>query len=205
MEEHTAMYRRNHLSTPVWIIVLGPALAFAQTPNYQYAKTPVTSGKFVHLQDGLAPVNVQNGSVSASGVWVDAEKKNPPAGPSVSNISCLKSEQTCQELEANIADFGDGTFSLSADRAEYHVERWNDREIVAKGEPIGICKVLNVLRIDLKLKKVYVFETLSEPVDEHLPQVSKDLCNKVGSNWELHEQTPFSVSPDAKTLVRVTK
>ncbi len=97
--------------------------------------------------------------------------------------------------------FPDGTFTLTADHAEYQIDRWNEEEIVAKGQPTGICKVLNVLRIDLKLKKIYAFQTLSEPVDEHLPKLSKDLCSAVGSNWELHKETPFSTSPEAKTVV----
>lgn len=173
----------------------------AQAPKYEWAKTPVKSGNIIHLQDGLASLYVHNGYVSASGVWVDMESKNPPAGPSVSDISCVRSEGTCEEAQAIIVGFGDGTFTLTADHAEYQVERWNEEEIVAKGQPTGICKALNVLRIDLKLKKVYAFQTLSEPVNEHLPKLSKDLCSAVGSNWELHKDTPFSTSPNAKTVL----
>ena len=191
--------------TVVLWLALPNALIAAQSPKYEWAKTPVKSGEFVHLQDGLASLYVHKGYVSASGVWVDPERKNPPAGPSVSNITCVQSEGTCQEAQATIVDFRDGTFSLTADTAEYHIDRWNEQEIVAKGEPAGICKVLNVLRIDLRLQKVYAFATLSEPVDEHLPKLSKDLCSTAGSNWELHEETPFSMSPEAKTVLRTKK
>jgi hypothetical protein len=133
-------------------------------------------------------------------VCVEGESKNPPVGPSVSNITCVRSDGTCEEAQAIIDGFGD-TFTLTADHAEYQIDRWNEEEIVAKGQPTGICKVLNVLRIDLRLKKVYAFQTLSEPVDEHLPKLSKDLCSVAGTNWELHKDTPFSGLPDAKTVV----
>jgi hypothetical protein len=173
----------------------------AQAPKYEWAKTPVKSGEFVHLQDRPASIYIRNGYVSASGVWVDKERKNPPAGPSVSNITCVRSDGNCEEDQAMIVGFGDGTFTLTADHAEYRIDRWNEQEIVAKGQPTGICKVLNVLRIDLKLKKVYALQTLSEPVNERLPKLSRDICSAGGSNWELHEDTPFSSSPDAKTVV----
>jgi hypothetical protein len=189
------------MRTVAVLLLLADAFCAAQGPKYDWAKTPVKSGDFVHLQDGLASVYIHPGYVSASGVWVDTERKNPPAGPSVSDITCARSEGTCEESQANIVGFHDGTFTVAADHAEYHIDRWNEEEIVAKGEPAGICKVLNVLRIDLKLKKVYAFQTLSEPVSEHLPKLSKDICSAVGSNWELHQATPFSMSPDAKTLV----
>ncbi len=182
------------------LLFLVDALGSAQAPKYEWAKTLVKSGEFVHLEDGLAPVYIHNGYAGASGVWVDAEAKNPPAGPSVSNITCLRSDGTCEEAQAMIVGFG-GTFTLTADHAEYQIDRWNEEEIVAKGQPSGICRVLNVLRVDLKLKKVYAFQTLSEPVDEHLPKLSKDICGAVGSNWELHKETAFSTLPDAKTLV----
>lgn len=189
------------IRTVALFLLLADALGAAQAAKYEWAKTPVKSGAFVHLQDGLASIYIHNGYVGASGVWVDAESKNPPAGPSVSNITCVRSDGTCEEAQAMIVGFGDGTFTLTADHAEYQIDRWNEEEIVAKGQPTGICKVLNVLRIDLKLKKVYAFQTLSEPVNEHLPKLSKDLCSAVGSNWELHKDTPFSRLPDAKTVV----
>jgi len=173
----------------------------AEAAKYEWAKTPVKSGNFVHLRDGLAFLHIHNGYLGASGVWVDTESKNPPAGPSVSDITCVRSEGTCEEAQAMIVGFGDGTFTLSADHAEYQIDRWNEEEIVAKGQPTGISKVLNVLRIDLKLKKVYALQTLSEPVNERLPKLSKDICSAGGSNWELHNDTPFSTSPDTKTVV----
>ncbi len=189
------------IRTVALFLLLADALGAAQAAKYEWAKTPVKSGAFVHLQDGLASIYIHNGYVGASGVWVDAESKNRPAGPSVSNITCVRFDGTCEEEQAMIVGFGDGTFTLTADHAEYQIDRWNEEEIVAKGQPTGICRVLNVLRIDLKLKKVYAFQTLSEPVNEHLPKLSKDLCSAVGSNWELHKDTPFSTLPDAKTVV----
>jgi hypothetical protein len=189
------------MQTVALFLLLADTLGVAQASKYEWSKTPVKSGDFVHLQDGLASLYIHNGYVGASGVWVDAERKNPPAGPSVSDITCTRSEGTCEEAQAMIVGFGDGTFTLTADHAEYQIDRWSEEEIVAKGQATGICKVLNVLRIDLKLKKVYAFQTLSEPVSEHLPKLSKDLCGAVGSSWELHEETPFSRSPDAKTVV----
>lgn len=33
-----------------------------------------------------------------------------------------------------IVGFGDGSFTLTADHAEYRIDRWNEEEIVAKGE-----------------------------------------------------------------------
>lgn len=189
------------MRTVALILLLTDALGFAQAAKYEWAKTPVKSGEFVHLQDGLASVFIHNDYVSASGVWVDAESKNPPAGPSVSDITCVRSDGTCEESQANMIGFRDGTFALTANRAEYQIDRWNEEEIVAKGQPTGICKVFNVLRIDLKLKKVYALQTLSEPVNERLPKLSKDICSAGGSNWELHKDTPFSTSPNAKTVL----
>lgn len=51
----------------------------AEPTKYEWAKTPVKSGAFVHLQDGLALLYIHSGYVGASGVWVDAGRKNPPA------------------------------------------------------------------------------------------------------------------------------
>ncbi len=189
------------LRTAALSLLVAYALGSSRTWNSEWAKAPVKSGEFIHLQDGLARVYIHDGYVGASGVWVDPAGKNPPAGPSVSHITCLRSDGTCEEAQAIIVGVGDGTFSVIADHAEYQIDRWNEEEIVAKGQPSVICKVLNVVRIDLRLKKVYAFQTLTEPVDEHLPKLSKDLCGMVGSNWELHEETPFSTSPTAKTLL----
>lgn len=189
------------MRTIALFLLLSDALGFAQA-KYEWAKTPVKSGEFVHLQDGPPFVYIHNDYVGVSGVWVDRESKNPPAGPSFSDITCVRSEGTCEEAQANIVGFGDGTFSLTAAHAEYQIDRWNEEEIVAKGQPAGICKVLNVLKIDLKLKKVYTLQTLSEPVNENLPKLSKDLCGLVNSTWELHEDTLFSTSPNAKTTVK---
>ena len=189
------------MRTVALFLLLADALGYAQAPKHEWAKTPVKSGEFVHLQDGLASVFIHNDYVGASGVWVDPESKNPPAGPSVSDITCVRSEGTCEEEQATVVGFGDGTFTLTANHAKYQIDRWNEEEIVAKGEPVGICKTLNVLRIDLKLKKVYALQTLSEPVSEHLPKLSKDICSAVGATWELHNDTPFSTSPNAKTVL----
>lgn len=182
-------------------LLLATALGAAQAPKSEWAKTPVKSGAFVHLKDALAFIYIANGYVGASGVWVDPESKNPPAGPSVSDITCVRSEGTCEEAQAIILGFPDGTFTLTADHVKYQIDRWNEQEIVAKGQPSGVCKVVNVIRIDLKLKKIYALQTLSEPVNEQLPQISKGLCSVVGSNWELHADTPFSASPNAKTVL----
>jgi len=94
--------------------------------------------------------------------------------------SCNRSEALCDEDEANIAVMGN-TFTLSADRLEYRVERWTDKEIVAANVG-GICRVRNVLKFDLVQKKVYSMQALSEPIDEKLPKMSKDACKLVGMN-----------------------
>ena len=101
--------------------------------------------------------------------------------------SCNRSEALCDEDEANIAVMGN-TFTLSADRLEYRVERWTDKEIVAANVG-GICRVRNVLKFDLVQKKVYSMQALSEPIDEKLPKMSKDACKLVGMNLELKTNT----------------
>lgn len=103
----------------------------AQAPKSEWAKTPVKSGGFAHLVDEPAFIYIHDSYVSASGVWVDKEHKNPPAGPSVSDITCVRAERTCEESQAMMVDFGDSTFTLTADHAEYQIDRWNEEEIVA--------------------------------------------------------------------------
>jgi len=111
------------------------------------------------------PINLQaNGTdVYVQGHWVAQGKASDLTGPSVSEISCDRRAQTCHESQANIIVMG-SSFSLSAVSVDYKVERWNDKEIVAKNIG-GICRILNVLKFDLAQKRVYAFQTLSEPTN----------------------------------------
>jgi len=120
------------------------------------------------------------------GHWVAQDKQSELTGPSVSEIFCDRKTQTCHESQANIAVTGN-MFSLIADSLDYKIERWNEKEIVAKNIG-GICRVLNVLKFDLVQKKVFAFQTLSEPTND-LPKMSKELCSHVGMNLELKAGT----------------
>jgi hypothetical protein len=134
------------------------------------------------------PINLHASSTDAyvQGHWVAQDKQSELTGPSVSEISCDRQTRTCHESQANIMVMGN-TFSLSADSVDYKVERWNEKEIVAKNIG-GLCRILNVLKFDLVQKRVYAFQTLSEPTND-LPKLSKEICAHANMNLELKADT----------------
>ncbi len=187
--------------------------AIAQAPKYEFSKKAVKDGPFVHLQDEPARFFVYKGAVHALGVWVASGSSSPPSGPSVSDIYCNRSDKSCHEQMANIISIGDA-FSLNPDSADYQVTRWNDNEIVAENRDVqgpllaGECHLLGVLKIDLVQKKVYAYQTLAEPVvpRESPPNNlidSEGMCKAANNTlWELHAETVFSYSADAKTVTK---
>jgi hypothetical protein len=138
------------------------------------------------------PINLQvtPDTLWVEGHWIALDKQSTLSGPSVSTISCDRHSGECDEQQANITVM-DNAFSLSADVLEYKIERWTNKEVVASNVA-GICKVRNVLKFDLEAKRVFSLQTLSEPVDEKLPQMSKDACKKIGMNLELKASTMWA-------------
>ena len=134
------------------------------------------------------PINLQTSAtdVYVQGHWVAQDKASELTGPSVSEISCDRRAQTCHESQANITVMGN-SFSLSAVSVDCKVERWNEKEIVARNIG-GICRILNVLKFDLVQKRVYAFQTLSEPTND-LPKMSKEICAHANMNLELKGDT----------------
>jgi hypothetical protein len=165
----------NHF---VLIAVLFSGLsAFAQA-GFETVIPAEPLGDALHIDQNYA---------SVQGHWVPLDEHSKLAGPSVSTISCDHNQGTCEEEEGNIAVIGN-SFSLSADHVEYKIERWTAKEIVAANVG-GVCRVRSVIKIDITTKRVYSSQTLSEPVDDKLPQLSKDMCNLVGMNIELKSST----------------
>jgi len=189
------------------------AIAVAQTGKAEFAEKPVKDGPFTHLIDEPVRPSVHQDSVYALGVWVASGSSSAPAGPSVSDIYCSRAENTCHEQMANIVAIGDD-FSLNPDSANYRVTRWNENEIVAENRDVegpllaGPCHLMGILKIDLSHKKVYAYQTLTEPVlptDGPKDKVidSEGMCKAANNTlWELHAQTMFSFSASAKTLIR---
>jgi hypothetical protein len=134
------------------------------------------------------PINLQASATDAyvQGHWVAQDKQSELTGPSVSEISCDRQTQACHESQANIVVIGN-MFNLVAASVDYKIERWNEKEIVAKNIG-GICRVLNVLKFDLVQKRVYAFQTLSEPTND-LPKMSKEICAHANMNLELKAAT----------------
>ena len=132
-------------------------------------------------------LHIEPSYVSVQGHWIPLDERSKLAGPSVSSINCDRSLGTCEEEQGNITVIGK-SFSLSADHLEYKVERWTSKEIVAANVG-GICRVRNVIKIDITTKRVFSSQSLSEPVDQQLPKLSKDMCNLVGMNLELKSST----------------
>lgn len=198
------------MRTLVLLFILS-VCATAQAPKYEYSKTPVKDGPFVHLRDEPAHMFVHEDTVNASGVWVASGSSSPPSGPSVSEISCSRPDRSCHEQMANIVVIGD-TFSVNPDSADYQVTRWNETEIVAENRDVqasplaGNCHLLGVLKIDLLHKKVYAYQTLAEPVvpgDSPSGKLidSAGMCKAANNTlWELHDETMFSFAADAKTV-----
>lgn len=169
----------------VGLVLISSVLLYAQVepPPFQ----PMTN----------SPVLLQSDSdhLYVEGNWISVDKQ-PLSGPSVSEISCDRAEGQCHEAQANIMVVSKGIFTLVAASVDYKIIRWNSREVVAQNAPTGICRVVNVLKVDLQAKKVFALQTLSEPVDSSLPQMGKDICNAAGLNLELRDKTAFAY--DAK-------
>jgi hypothetical protein len=193
------------------LLLLLSTIAIAQRGKAEFAEKPLKDGPFTHLIDEPARLSVHKDSVYALGVWVASGSSSAPAGPSVSNIYCSHSENTCHEQMANMVPFGD-TFSLNPDSADYRVTKWNENEIVAENRDVegpllaGPCHLMGVLKIDLLHKKLYAYQTLTEPVlptdapkDKMID--SEGVCKAANNTlWELHAETMFSYSANAKTV-----
>lgn len=132
-------------------------------------------------------LHIDRDFVSVDGHWVASDEKSKMTGPSVSSITCDRKEGICEEEQGNITVM-ENTFTLSADHLEYKIERWTAKDIVASHIG-GICRVRDVIKIDIEAKRVFYSQALSEPVDDKLPKMSKDACNLVGMNLELKQST----------------
>jgi hypothetical protein len=122
----------------VTLFTLCGTLAFAQK-----GFTPVFDNRpadFTQIKDDYAWVK---------GHWVGEHM----VGPESSDISCDKKEGTCTDTQANITVMG-STFVMSGDTAEYTVQRWNAKEIVAVIEGRAPCRLRQVLKIDRQAKQV---------------------------------------------------
>jgi hypothetical protein len=160
------------------LLVILSASAFAQA-GFDTLIPPEPLGDTLHIDADY---------VSVQGHWV-ATGDSKLAGPSVSSLSCDRKEGTCEEEQGNITVMGN-SFTLSADHLEYKIERWTANDIVA-ARIAGLCRVRNVIKIDLTSKRVFYSEALSEPVDEKLPKMSKDICKLTGMNLELKQSAMF--------------
>jgi hypothetical protein len=117
------------------------------------------------------------------GHWIALDKQSELAGPSVSEINCVRHLKVCHEAQGNIVVIG-GAIALQADGVDYDIERWNSKEIVASTIG-GACKVRNVIKFDLVEKRVYFLQELSEPLDKELSKA----CSAVHQNLELKDST----------------
>jgi hypothetical protein len=191
-------------------LLLFSTLAIAQAHKAEFSDKPVKDGPFTHLIDEPVRITVSRGTIYALGVWVASGPSSPPAGPSVSEIFCSHSTDTCHEQMANIVTIGD-SFGLNPDSADYHVTRWTDDELLAENRDVqgpilaGECHLMGILKIDLSLKKVFAYQTLVEPVmPSNNPNKiidSEGICKAANNTlWELRSDTMFSFSPDAKTV-----
>ena len=160
----------------VIFLLLSPG--FAQT-GFETLLPPQPLGDTLHIEPSY---------VSVDGHWV-ATGDSKMAGPSVSSISCDRNEGICEEEQGNITVMGN-LFNLSADHLEYKIERWTSKDLVA-ARIGGICRVRSVIKVDIAAKRVFFSEALSEPVDEKLPKMPKDICNMTGMNLELKQSTMF--------------
>lgn len=160
------------------LLVVLSASAFAQA-GFDTVIPPQPLGDTLHIDADF---------VSVEGHWVPTGDSKL-AGPSVSSISCDRNEGTCEEEQGNITVMGN-SFILSADHLEYKIERWTTKDIIA-ARIGGACRVRSVIKIDLAAKKVFYSEALSEPVDEKLPKMSKDICKLTGMDLELMQSMMF--------------
>jgi hypothetical protein len=128
---------------------------------------------------------VTDGAAVVSGHWVDAGKKPDMAGPSVSQISC--DHKICREEQANLVVI-DNLFSMTVDHAEYAVERWNSKEIVAAtantANTDGTCHVRLTLKFDRVNKRVYWMQSITEPTTDRF-------CTAAGLTLELKGDTAW--------------
>ena len=130
------------------------------------------------------------------GNWVPLDERSKLPGVSMSQITCDRKEMACHELQGNLIVQGN-MFNLAPDELDYRITRWTPDEIVASNIG-GICKVLNTLKFDLKNKKVYSLQSLSEPV-ENLPKMSREACNLVGLRLELRAETMYGEGSTMKS------
>jgi hypothetical protein len=171
------------MKTAALLLITLTAFVSAQEKTSQHHRTfPPMTNEPVDMQIGVD-------SVYVTGHWIALDERSTLSGPSVSEISCEKATNVCHESQANIAVI-DNMFSLTGDSVDYAVTRWNSNEIVAQNIS-GVCRVLHTPKFDLKNKKVYALDSLSEPV-ENLPKMSKDACNAVGLRLELRANTTYS-------------
>lgn len=162
------------------IVIMLSGASFAQA-GFDTVIPPQALGDTLHIDRDY---------VTVDGHWIPSDEKSKMTGPSVSSIVCDRKEGTCSEEQGNITVMGDNTFTLSADHLDYKIERWTMKDIVASNVG-GICRVRNVIKIDIEAKRVFYSQALSEPVDDKLPKMSKDACNLIGMNLELKQSTLF--------------
>jgi hypothetical protein len=149
----------------------------------------------VVVDDPKPDFQVTADSAYAKGNWVALDKQSEIPGIDTSEVTCIKSEKVCHEVQANLVDIGDGTFTLSGDAEDYPVVRWNKDEILAQYIG-GVCRAANVIKFDLRAKKVYSLQTLTEPIESlHLPKLSEDMCKAIGMSLELHAPGVYHVGP----------
>jgi hypothetical protein len=163
----------------ILVFALLSGVSFAQA-GFETLLPPQALGETLHIDRDYASVD---------GHWVPSDEHSKMAGPSVSSISCDRKEGTCEEEQGNITMMGN-PFTLSAEHLEYKIERWTAKDIVA-ARIGGVCRVRSVIKIDIEAKRVLYSEALSEPVDDKLPKMSKNICNLTGMHLELKQSTMF--------------
>ena len=160
------------------IVLLFPSVVFGQK-FVPILDNPVD---FFQVTDLMAYVN---------GTWKAMDAQSKLSGVSVSEITCNKAEKVCHETQSTVY-FKLGMVDIVPDYVEYSITRWNSHEIVAENIG-GLCKVRSVLKFDRQAKKVFYLQSLSEPVDDTVPDMTKRICNAVGMNLELRARTTFTI------------
>lgn len=180
-EDSTKVLHTEHrpMNRCLLFVALLSSSSFAQA-GFETLIPPQALGETLHIDRDY---------VSVDGYWVSSDEHSRMAGPSVSSITCDRKENICEEEQGNITVMGNA-FTLSADHLEYKIERWTTKDIVA-ARIGGLCRVQSVIKIDIESKRVLYSEALSEPVDEKLPKLSKDICNLTGMNLELKQSAMF--------------
>ncbi len=159
------------------MVLMSSLLSFGQV-RFDTVIPPEPLGGMLHID---------RDTLFVEGHWVALDEKSKLSGPSVSTINCYRKRGICEEEQANINMMED-QFTLTADHLEYRIERWTEKDIVASNVS-GVCKVRHVIKVDVAEKRVYTSDTLSEPLDGNLPQLSKDMCKMNGLNLELKRTT----------------